>query len=68
MPKKIRELKAMLRRAGFYSRPGKGSHTKWYHLKLQREPVVLAGQEGQDAKRYMEVLVEKAIEQVMRKP
>jgi hypothetical protein len=30
VPKKIRELKAMLRKAGFSSRPGKGSHTFGY--------------------------------------
>ena len=57
----------MLRRAGFYFLPGKGSHTKWYHQKLQREPVVLAGADGHDAKRYMEKMVEEAIEEVTRK-
>jgi predicted RNA binding protein YcfA (HicA-like mRNA interferase family) len=31
MPKKIRELRSQLRKAGFHSRPGKGSHEKWYH-------------------------------------
>nr|MDZ8038592.1 type II toxin-antitoxin system HicA family toxin [Nostoc sp. CreGUA01] len=29
MPKKIRELKAMLLKAGFTYRSGKGSHTVW---------------------------------------
>ncbi len=31
MPKKIRELKEMLRQSGFTQRPGKGSHTNWSH-------------------------------------
>ncbi|MHC5720846.1 MAG: type II toxin-antitoxin system HicA family toxin, partial [Nostoc sp.] len=34
MPKKIRELKSLLLQAGFTYRPGKGSHTNWYHLLL----------------------------------
>jgi predicted RNA binding protein YcfA (HicA-like mRNA interferase family) len=29
MPKKIRELKAMLSQAGFNVRHGKGSHVNW---------------------------------------
>ncbi|WP_196516551.1 type II toxin-antitoxin system HicA family toxin [Nostoc sp. WHI] len=32
MPKKIRELKSLLLQAGFTYRPGKDSHTNWYHL------------------------------------
>ena len=31
MPKKIRELKNILRKAGFSEKSGKGSHTKWTH-------------------------------------
>ena len=31
MPKKIRELKRMLTKAGFTQRTGKGSHTNWFH-------------------------------------
>ncbi len=31
MPKKIRELKSLLQQAGFTYRPGKGSHTNWFH-------------------------------------
>ncbi len=53
MPKKIRELKAMLRKAGFYWRPGKGSHTVWKHLDLSGK-VVLAGADGDDAELYQE--------------
>ena len=53
MPKKIRELKAMLRKAGFHMRPGKGSHTVWEHPSLQGE-LSLSGQDGNDAKPYQE--------------
>lgn len=51
MPKKIRELKAMLRKVGFFYQPGKGSHTVWKHPALA-EKVVLAGADGDDAKPY----------------
>ncbi|MDB5322539.1 MAG: hypothetical protein JWN40_4170 [Phycisphaerales bacterium] len=60
MPKKIRELKAMLRKAGFRWRPGKGSHSIWEHP-LAEKSVTLAGQDGQDAKRYMEAQVAEQI-------
>jgi predicted RNA binding protein YcfA (HicA-like mRNA interferase family) len=51
MPKKIRELKAMLRKAGFSSRPGKGSHTVWGHPALT-DKVALSGADGDDAQSY----------------
>ena len=60
MPKKIRQLKAMLRKAGFRWRPGKGSHSIWEHP-LAEKSVTLAGQDGQDAKRYMEAQVAEQI-------
>jgi predicted RNA binding protein YcfA (HicA-like mRNA interferase family) len=60
VPKKIRELKAMLRKAGFRWRPGKGSHSIWEHP-LAEKSVTLAGQDGQDAKRYMEAQVAEQI-------
>ena len=53
MPKKIRELKEDLRKAGFTSRTGKGSHTVWSHPRLT-EVVVLSGNDGDDAKPYQE--------------
>ncbi|MGI9061552.1 MAG: type II toxin-antitoxin system HicA family toxin [Ktedonobacteraceae bacterium] len=53
MPKKIRELKAMLRKAGFFMLPGKGSHTVWEHPSL-KEDLTLSGQDGSDAKPYQE--------------
>lgn len=53
MPKKLRELKTMLRKAGFVQRAGKGSHTVWSHPDLS-EKVVLSGKDGNDAKPYQE--------------
>ena len=53
MPKKIRELKAMLLKAGCISEPGKGSHTKWKHPLVNRK-IVLSGKDGADAKGYQE--------------
>ena len=63
MPKKIRELKAMLRKAGFSSRPGKGSHTVWIHPALSGEELTLSGGDGNDAKPYQE----KDVREILRK-
>lgn len=55
MPKKIRELKALLRKAGWFEIPagGKGSHSKWAHTKVARK-ITLSGKDGDDAQRYQE--------------
>ena len=53
MPKKIRELKAMLRKAGCFSRPGKGSHTIWGHPTTTAK-ITLSGADGDDAHPYQE--------------
>lgn len=55
MPKKIRELKLMLRQAGFTLEAGrgKGSHTVWSHP-LYNGSVTLSGKDGKDAQRYQE--------------
>ena len=61
MPRKLRELKADLRRAGFLMRPGKGSHTRWYHPNLADFRLTLGGQDGQDVQRYQEQAVQQAL-------
>ncbi len=66
MPKKIRELKEMLRKSGFAERPGKGSHTNWTHPDYAGR-VTIAGKDGSDAKRYLEKEVKQAIAKVKRK-
>ena len=60
MPKKIRELKAILRKTGFDQQPGRGSHTKWLHP-LYPGRITLSGKDGNDAKAYQEKEVLKAI-------
>ena len=62
MPKKIRELKAMLRKAGFSYRPGKGSHTFWVHTALT-ERITLSGADGDDAQLYQV----KDVQRILRK-
>jgi predicted RNA binding protein YcfA (HicA-like mRNA interferase family) len=63
MPRKIREPKQMLRRAGFEELPGKGSHTNWIHP-LYAGKITIAGKEGADAKPYQEKEVLGAIQAV----
>lgn len=65
MPKKIRELKAMLQKVGFSQYSGKGSHTKWLHP-LYPGRITLSGKDGRDAKPYQEKEVIKAIQIVKR--
>ena len=62
MPKKIRELKAMLSRAGFsqVAGGGKGSHSKWKHPRVARI-IMLSGNDGRDARPYQEKDVESAV-------
>jgi predicted RNA binding protein YcfA (HicA-like mRNA interferase family) len=60
MPKKIRELKQMLRKAGFTCKQGKGGHSKWQHPQT-RKTVVLSGNDGKDAKHYQERDVAEAL-------
>jgi predicted RNA binding protein YcfA (HicA-like mRNA interferase family) len=60
MPKKIRELKAMLLKAGFNYRSGKGSHTVWSHPLLSYI-LTLSGKDGSDADHYQEKDVKNAI-------
>jgi hypothetical protein len=63
MPRKVRELKADLKRAGYRQLPrrGKGSHTVWKHL-LVAGSLPLSGADGDDAKPYQEEDVRAWIE------
>lgn len=63
MPKKIRELKAMLLKAGFTYRSGKGSHTVWSHPLLIYS-LTLSGKDGANADRYQEKDVKNALIEV----
>ncbi|MGL5194584.1 MAG: type II toxin-antitoxin system HicA family toxin [Chroococcales cyanobacterium] len=64
MPKKIRELKAILRKAGFECVRIRGSHERWMHPEIPELPITLAGKDSQDAKPYLEKLVKDALQQL----
>jgi predicted RNA binding protein YcfA (HicA-like mRNA interferase family) len=63
MPKKIRELKQNLSKAGFVLQKGrgKGSHTYWIHPDLEL-PLIIPGKDGDDTPRYLEQQVNKALQ------
>jgi len=59
----VRELIERLEKAGFENRGGKGSHRNFVHPRVSR-PITISGKLGDDAKRYQERAVAKAIEEV----
>jgi hypothetical protein len=61
MPRKIRELRADLRQAGFELDHQIGSHEVWKHRLLPGISAVLAGRDGADAKPYQESQVRRAV-------
>jgi predicted RNA binding protein YcfA (HicA-like mRNA interferase family) len=62
MPRKIRQLKADLRKAGAYQVSQEGSHTKWKHPLVSSSTLILSGHDGDDAKPYQE----KAVRDLLR--
>jgi predicted RNA binding protein YcfA (HicA-like mRNA interferase family) len=66
MPKKIRELKKMLKKAGFSQRTGKGSHSNWFHP-LYSGRITISGKDGADAKDYQEKEIFQAIKEVEKR-
>ncbi|MFM7425080.1 MAG: type II toxin-antitoxin system HicA family toxin [Elainella sp.] len=67
MPRKIRELKAELRKAGFECVRVRGSHERWVHPNLPELPITLAGKDGKDAKPYLEKLVNDTLKRLQDK-
>jgi predicted RNA binding protein YcfA (HicA-like mRNA interferase family) len=61
MPREIRELRSILSKAGFQVIRTKGSHQRWVHSLLPEFPLTIAGKDGDDAKAYLEKLVEAAL-------
>ena len=61
MPLKVRQLKAILSRSGFVWRPGKGSHTVWFHPVYTELEVTVSGHDGADAKPYQVKQVQKVL-------
>jgi predicted RNA binding protein YcfA (HicA-like mRNA interferase family) len=62
MPPKIKQLIKELENAGFVNRGGKGSHRNFVHPRVAK-PVTISGKVGDDALRYQERDVKKAIEE-----
>lgn len=69
MPRKKRQLKSDLRKAGFRQRAdrAKGSHSYWYHPQFPGVTVIIAGHDGDDAKSYDEQNVREAIAEVEKR-
>ncbi|MDZ7827360.1 MAG: type II toxin-antitoxin system HicA family toxin [Gammaproteobacteria bacterium] len=65
MPPKVRDLIEQLERAGFRNRGGKGSHRNFTHPRAARF-VTISGNLGEDAKRYQERAVAKALREIER--
>lgn len=65
MPKKIRELKSLLLKAGFTYASGKGSHTNWFHPLLPGK-ITLSGKDGADTKPYQEKDVNNALQRLRK--
>ena len=63
MPRKIRQLKGDLRKAGAYLVTQEGSHTKWRHPLVPASMLILSGHDGDDAKPYQE----RAVRDLLRK-
>ncbi len=61
MPRKLRQLRADLRREGFAIQRQRGSHEFWTHPAAPEAAVTLAGQDGDDAQPYQERQVAGAI-------
>ncbi len=66
MPRKVRELRADVRKAGLVWRPGKGSHGNWEHPKYPQVRVTISGHDGDDAKQYQEHEVRAALDLLRR--
>jgi hypothetical protein len=63
MPKKIRELKSLLKKTGFIVQPAKGSHSKWTHPNLSQS-IIIAGKDGSDSRSYLEKQVMDALKKL----
>ena len=64
MPRKIRQLKADLRKVGAYQVSQEGSHSKCRHDLVPASTLVLSGHDGDDAKPYQEKAVRELIREI----
>ncbi len=67
VPRKVRQIKAELIRAGFDqdTKQGKGSHSKWTHP-LVRGAVILSGHDGDDVQPYQEKDAREALRRLRK--
>jgi predicted RNA binding protein YcfA (HicA-like mRNA interferase family) len=65
MPPKVRDLIRKLEKAGFRDRGGKGSHRNFIHPECPL-PVTLSGKLGDDAKRYQEKAINRALKEIKK--
>jgi predicted RNA binding protein YcfA (HicA-like mRNA interferase family) len=63
MPRKKRDIRRDLRKAGFVETKGKGDHTKFRHP-LVRRHVIVDGADGADAKPYDEINLRNALREL----
>jgi predicted RNA binding protein YcfA (HicA-like mRNA interferase family) len=71
MPRKLRQLRSDLRRAGWAVDRQAGSHQIWKHPLVPGTEVNLAGADGQDAHPYQERDVREAVrraQEAQRRP
>ena len=64
MPRKIRQLKADLRKAGAYLASQEGSHAKWKHPLVPVRTLILSGHDGDDDKPYQERAVRDLLREI----
>jgi hypothetical protein len=64
MPRKLRQLRADLRRHGARISSQVGSHQKWKHPLVSDSYAELAGADGDDAKPYQEKDVKRLIREI----
>jgi len=67
VPRKIRELKAQLQKAGCVCENVRGSHAKWSHHEVSGK-LILSGNDGADAKPYQEKMVTNYLRAIPTKP
>ena len=65
MPRKLRQLRADMRKAGWFIDHQTGSHQRWKHPLVRAYEVTLAGADGADAKPYQERDVREAIRRAL---
>lgn len=68
MPRKLRELRAELRREGWQVDRQTGSHQIWKHVLLPGDEINRAGKDGADAMRYQEKDVVEGVRKAREAP